>query len=511
MTRILIRAGKDPRTVLSPEQALATSRLGVFGSNSGNMLFYSAVHRALSTPGTELVANSYIHERPQCRDEHIERINDEFDHFVLPMANSYRESFLPHLERLTGVIDRLTVPVTVIGIGAQLEYGTSFSTLPDEYTRTVRRFTTAVLEHSESIGVRGEYTAAMLEHLGVATERIRIIGCPSMYTSGPCGPLVRKRERLDVDSRLALSYTPGVPGMAALIDHNTTAYPRSIVIPQEHDQLALMLWGEDPGPNTDRSLPAHAGHRLFRTDRLRFFIDASTWIRYMARRDFVFGTRIHGNIAAVLAGTPAMVLAHDSRTAELAQFHGIPFQLFRDLPADIDAQQLYESADIESFTARQATTFAAYTAFLEDNNLQHVFQSQNANPEYDRTLADAPFPGPVHPLTAPGETGREAVMGRLRWLRQGATGDFARTEYAFDRPFVGAREVPSTRLTANQVRDLRIEVDRLRCRVNALEKRPLPVPLRVRLRRRAGWVLRRLGLRPTTAPQDRRSPQEERS
>ena len=87
MARFLIRAGKDPRTVLSHEQSLATSSLGVFGSNSGNMLFYSGVFRALSVPGTEIVANSYVHERPSITKDLVARTNDEFDRFILPMAN----------------------------------------------------------------------------------------------------------------------------------------------------------------------------------------------------------------------------------------------------------------------------------------------------------------------------------------------------------------------------------------------------------------------------------------
>src|SRR5690606_20392965 len=113
----------------------AASQLGVFGSNSGNILFYSAVDRVLSVPGTELVPNSYVTERPAVNRDYVARINEEFDGFVLPMANSYRDTFLAHLERQAWVIENLNIPVTVIGIGAQLPYGTDFDTLPDEYVR----------------------------------------------------------------------------------------------------------------------------------------------------------------------------------------------------------------------------------------------------------------------------------------------------------------------------------------------------------------------------------------
>ncbi|RHA38888.1 polysaccharide pyruvyl transferase family protein [Cellulomonas rhizosphaerae] len=490
MPRFLIRAGKDPRTALSHEQSLATSTLGVFGSNSGNMLFYSGVHRVLSVPGTEIVANSYVHERPSVSKSDVNRVNDEFDRFILPMANSYRDTFLPHLERLAGVIESLTVPVNVIGIGAQLPYGTAFDTLPDEYKRVVKRFTAAVLDRSESIGVRGQYTAEMLEHLGFSSDRIDVIGCPSMFGRGQLGPLRRKVERLESDSAIAISYTPKVAGVAELVNANASRYRRSVIIPQQHQRLALMLWGEDPAKVADPTMPIHTGHRLYREDRMRFFVDASTWVDFMAEQDFAFGTRIHGNVAGVLAGTPSVVLAHDSRTVELSQYHGIPYRLYSDLPADVDAQRLYDEADFDAFEGRQPETFATYQRFLERNGLEHIFQDGKANRAYDKAIDRAPFPGPVHTLMADGETGREQVMGRLRWLRQGANGDFERSAYEFDRPFVGPRQAATTAQLAKQVLGLQSDIARLQRQVRA--KAPAAAPTKPSIVRRVRRRLRGL-------------------
>lgn len=488
MARFLIRAGKDPRTVLSHEQSLATSSLGVFGSNSGNMLFYSGVFRVLSVPGTEIVANSYVHERPSITKDLIARTNDEFDRFILPMANSYRETFLPHLERLASVVERLNIPVHVIGIGAQLPYGTKFDALPSEFTRVVKRFTAAVLERSASVGVRGEYTADMLRHLGFHDDQIHVIGCPSMFGLGQLGPLVRKRETLDADSKLAISYTPKVKGVSKLVMANTKAYPNSVVIPQQHQRLALMLWGENPARIPDKNMPIHTDHPLYQEDRMRFFVDASTWVSFMAEQDFAFGTRIHGNVAGVLAGTPSVVLAHDSRTVELAQYHGIPYRLYSELPPDVDARRLYEEADFDAFEGRQPETFARYQEFLEHNGLEHIFQEGKANPDYDKAIAKAAFPGPVHTLMAEGRVGREQVMARLKWLRQGAEGDFDRFTYQFDRPFVGARPAATQSQLAKQIVGLRSDVTQLQKQVRKLSKaagiteEPKPSLLR-RLRR----------------------------
>jgi polysaccharide pyruvyl transferase WcaK-like protein len=60
----------------------------------------------------------------------------------------------------------------------------------------------------------------------------------------------------------------------------------------------------------------------------------SAVFRFMAQQHFAFGTRIHGNVAGVLAGTPSVVLANDSRTVELSEYHGIPYRLYSELPPD---------------------------------------------------------------------------------------------------------------------------------------------------------------------------------
>ena len=105
---------------------------------------------------------------------------------------------------------------------------------------------------------------------------------------------------------------------------------------QNMQTLALMLDGKLPGQNTpgwpSTGVPVSSKHPLIRENRVRFFLDPKTWFDHLAQYDFSFGTRIHGNIAALLAGTPAVLLAHDSRTLELADYHQIPHRVIDQLP-----------------------------------------------------------------------------------------------------------------------------------------------------------------------------------
>ncbi|WP_339129316.1 hypothetical protein WJM95_10475 [Streptomyces sp. f51] len=111
MKRILLRSGKSPYDVVPVEQALHQD---VFATNAGNLIFSDAAHKILETPRTEVVSNGIRTDVAAAG-----RINEEFDAFVVPLANAFRPSFEPQLRRLTRLIGKLRIPVIVPGIGAQ--------------------------------------------------------------------------------------------------------------------------------------------------------------------------------------------------------------------------------------------------------------------------------------------------------------------------------------------------------------------------------------------------------
>lgn len=442
MSRILIRSGKNPLTAVSPEASLSRDKIGVFAANVGNLFFTSAVHRAVSVPGAEVVSNSYLTERGGIDDQYIDQINNEFDSFVVPLANAFRVPFIRSLERLTHVIERLTIPVTVVGVGAQLSLSGDTSKTPENLNRAVRAFVSAVLDRSASIGVRGEITRDYLRLLGFDDSVIDIIGCPSLFREG--GELRIKKKVADIteNSPIALNSTPNVTQMAPIIAQHTSRYPNLTYIAQVHAELAMMMWGEELPSQGDPRMPSHMSHPLYQEDRMRFFLDVTTWTDYMAEMDFAFGTRIHGNIAALAAGTPAMVLAHDSRTLELAEHHKIPHRLITEVPSDVDAAELYDQADVDAFNVNHPKRFQEYRSFLDRNEIRHIFTPGNENPAFDDELSAVKFPPAVRTLLAPGDAGRVEIISRLRWLRQGAETDVGRQVGAYRPPFDHTSKAP---------------------------------------------------------------------
>lgn len=497
MPRILLRSAKYPWVPVPAEAVLTNS---VIATNAGNLLFGQSVHRMLSVPGAEIVPNNYNTARDGIDDKLIHRINEEFDHFVVPLANAFRPSFQPNLQRLTRVVSGLDMPVTVTGVGSQHKLdGTTRD--DDPIAEDVKAFMKAVLDRSASVGVRGELTAEYLASLGFGAEHVDVIGCPSVFLRGRNPIVTRKSGALNTDSSIAMSVSPYVTRMADIVERHTERYPKLMYIPQNDTDLSTMLWGQNPGSIPDKRRPIHIDHPLYTEDRMRFPLDPRTWIEYLEGFDFSFGTRIHGTISSILAGTPAMLFAHDSRTQELADYHAIPHKRITEVSAETDAAELVADCDYSEFNARLPETFDRFTAFLEKNDLAHIYQPGNESTEFDDKLAAADLPPMVHTVTAPGEAGRREVMSRLRWLRQGKAVDAKRTRFAFKFDLPHTKKVPQLSATEKKVSDLERDLKRahsqLAVQAKMLDKQAaalnrLDVSLIVRGRRFAGRMRRKL-------------------
>lgn len=490
--RILIRAGRAPHQPVGTEAAHAYRGVGTFSTNTGNLLFQDAVYRTLVGPGTELVVDSIGSERRGINQAYIDRINAEFDMVVLPLANAFRHDFLTPLDRLTTVVEGLTIPVVVASLGGQLPLDGDPRHADPAIDEAATRFVRAILERSESLGVRGDLTKGYLVHLGFDADRIDIVGCPSLHIN-PHDRVTRPAAPLDRDSRIALNLTPGVPAARELLERNHRRYPHLTYLAQDSDTLGLLLWGDEF--DASAGMPGTLDHYLVAEDKIRVIIDPAPWIDFLATQDFACGTRIHGNVAALLAGTPAFALAHDSRTLELCRFHQIPhLELTADGTTDgtsLDAAELYERTDLDAFNAARQPNHATWLAFLDRNRVPH---GPSLDASYEKRLAQTRFAGPVGPIThlSPVE-----LASRLRWLHQGRRGDVVRTQGAYEPEFIpeGGRQrdilqrVASVRQksddTAAKVRALQRQVNHLDKQVTKLSAPKPSLPRRIahRLRR----------------------------
>lgn len=384
MPRILLRAHKSP---FHSASATETVSKRLIGSNVGNLMFSHASYRLLSTSAAEITTSKF-------EGLDANEINENYDVAVVPLANAFRTSLIEGVRELAALFEKLTIPIVILGVGAQGPVSGEFKS--SELDAVVTRFIRAVLERSPSIGVRGELTAQYLANLGFGAEHVDVIGCPSLFMRGPEFEVVRKVESLTKYSRISLNVSPYRPLIGPISLDHAQRYPNLMYTAQDQRTLGLMLTGVFRAPYTppDGS-PTSLDHPLIRENRVRFCLDPSTWMDYLSTFDFSFGTRVHGTIAALLAGTPAVLLAHDSRTLELADYHQIPHRVLNNRLKRADAAALYARADWGPTVSGHGERWERMTDFLAKHDLRHVYLPGESPDAFDERLAAVDFPPPV--------------------------------------------------------------------------------------------------------------------
>ncbi|MFF8974047.1 polysaccharide pyruvyl transferase family protein [Streptomyces sp. NPDC014995] len=408
MKRILLRSGKGPFDVIPVEEALHRD---VIATNSGNLIFSDAAHKILTTPNVEVFSNGMRTDVGAAG-----RINEEYDAFVVPLANAFRPSFEAALQRLTRLIGKLKIPVVVLGVGAQTGVTYDPARLkPME--PTVRAFCAAVLEHSATIGVRGEFTEKYLNDMGF--KDVEVIGCPSMFMYGDQLPIEKRAAALTADSRVAVNGSHTAVrggGLHRIITRAHAQYPNLRYIGQNLTDAKQLHWRDVNSPaGRITEMPTHPDHPMYREDKVRVYIDPVTWIDDLRDFDYSFGSRIHGNIAALLAGTPATVLAFDSRTLELCRYFEIPHRLLNEVPAELDPAELYEEADFGPLSGNHKERFDRFTAFLDKNGLENTFTHGDGGEAFEKKLRSLTFPAGVRPWN---DVDLTSVTSRFGWLQQ---------------------------------------------------------------------------------------------
>ncbi|MCL2486633.1 MAG: polysaccharide pyruvyl transferase family protein [Oscillospiraceae bacterium] len=408
----------------------------LIGSNTGNLLFFNSVVRALMTDAdTEFALANPLEGSGRQAAERA-------DCLVLPFANAFRRDF--NLRAWTDYIssDALPpgIPCVVVGIGAQFPPGSAKSGSA-ALDKDALDFCRAVLKRSASVGVRGEITYDYLRGLGLRDEEVDIIGCPSMFTRGADlsinldginqvnikmsgegrssggqplragdGPVKIAVNGSGFAGPTGAAYR-NPPWFLEFLRGALDEYPGSVFIPQELDEGLAVWQGRRPeGDKFEPSYPHMPDDPVFRQNRVRFFVNAPSWFDYLKGFDFAVGNRIHGTVAALLSGIPAMLIPTDSRTLELARYHRIPH--IESTETRLDIPDLYRRA-IEAIPAtesRNRVNFEIFRAFLDKNGLDHIYNPAKSSfaktydgrksIPYDEKMARVSYAAPVGPFCA---------------------------------------------------------------------------------------------------------------
>ncbi|NUB46524.1 polysaccharide pyruvyl transferase family protein [Fertoebacter nigrum] len=356
--------------IFDPEEKDSEGLLKLSGRNLGNFMFCSSARRFIRTT-----------TKTDRQSVDLEVVKRECDGIVILAAN-----WLQPRNDFTGLaarIEKANVPTVILGLGAQSHDGK----IPDLHPGMLR-FLKAVSERCVSLSVRGTFSAEVLEHHGITN--VTVTGCPSLLWHMTHSAAVTRQTAPGQIGRISVSGTlpDQVNPKGDDARMRLTRFILKQALEEGYDYVAqteLPLMQAHRGELTDAHTVEHdflrhvfspadeAQTQAYLARHIRVFTNIPEWLAYCANQDFVIGTRLHGVIAGLLAGTPSMLITHDTRTEEMAQFAGIPAVRSTDLLAAgrMDMEALLARADFAAFNTRQVAYFRNFIQFLDANAVPH--------------------------------------------------------------------------------------------------------------------------------------------
>lgn len=297
------------------------------GNNCGNLVFQFAVDRMIGDP-TKVVGED-IPWAP-------EKIKEECCVVAVPSANFLREGF--DFSPFVSFLERTELPLMFLGLGAQAD---TFEQTSFTFHSSILRLIDLIKERSCQVSVRGEFTARVLAEYGVTN--VVVTGCPSNFINlSPKLPdVIASKLQQPLESFIAHADEPWPQNQIKrdierrLVDWTRNAHgvmvqqsvPAEIEYLRRNNFLAGDLdYNEFEGKLAQALMPdCHiSSFREFVLTKLRNYFSVDQWMEDSAKFDFSVGLRLHGNMVAWQAGTPALWVNHDSRTRELAETMALP-------------------------------------------------------------------------------------------------------------------------------------------------------------------------------------------
>lgn len=343
------------------------------GMNTGNILFQEAVRRMT---GLDRWASWYAP---------AEEIDAAGDVGIIPCSNQLGDH--QEMGDLADRFRRTRARMVAIGLGAQ--WGYDMASLPPvgEGTRAwVRLIAERSPSRAPNIALRGRFSQRVMEELGLA-DRTVILGCPSLFLN-PDPRLGRRIAERAAGGTRYIAVAGGHPGwmdrgfgplevsLAALAQDSCGSY-----FVQEPLSAVMLAQGEGHllDPEELEACRAAIAPDLDAQEFLDWaechmhsFFDATSWLGFTRRYDCVVGMRIHGVIAALSVGIPALCIAHDSRTRELCETMAVPFVPAHSVLEGIDAEWVADQIqefDGDAFDANRLRLASRARRFLTDNDL----------------------------------------------------------------------------------------------------------------------------------------------
>lgn len=338
------------------------------GLNTGNLMFTNAVFRQLDGA---LVRIGFSF-RP-------EQVNKEFDAIVIPAANWINSR--SNWDWLSDLLDRVEIPVVTIGIGLQAD---DINENAVQVNESSMRLIKILASKSPYVSVRGTFTRDWLYSQGI--KNVIATGCPSLHLS-----FENDRNSTCADRQEEVVFQSTRFYASASFNNSDSVNTRlfkwayrmkaPLIFQSEAEEIRYLVYGAFADKEELDAKKASLLADLYGADTVdalkeyltnygNVFFDIDTWSRFVRQYGYLIGTRVHGSIIALLSGVRALLITHDSRTQELAEFAGIPYVSAgdvtgHDLACLDELKRVIPEDGLERFREVQQKNAVIYRHFIE--------------------------------------------------------------------------------------------------------------------------------------------------
>ncbi len=313
-------------------------------------------------------------------------VREKVDIIIMPMANNVNPFF--NMGYLAKFVEQCDLPTIVVGLGAQAKLGVNtIKELPDGS----KRFLSIIKERSTQIGVRGEFTASILNELGV--DNTVVMGCPSNFINKSSNLGEKLKKELDYfkaneANRVAVYSQLGRKNFEEanlatekmlfdLVKENTYHYvhnfPSEIIEYSRSNKTTSQRWKRNFAKLLAPELTLETFDTVFR-QRSMAFTSIESWMEFSYSCDVSIGKRVHGCINTIQAGTFGILIVHDERTKELAQTIGLPYLFADDMNTTefSSIQSFLEHCvfDANEYDEKRQVLYSRYRKIFDENNVK---------------------------------------------------------------------------------------------------------------------------------------------
>lgn len=338
--------------------------------NIGNIVFLDAINRSL--PGIHNVSSrDFIKFQGRFDPDYV---------VVLALANFLSDTWTAPKGFLEA-LSRHRIVLFSVGVQGQLGKEADIALSEDAKSILELARTSGTL-----IGVRGEISHRYLAELGIESLAI---GCPSVHQAPAeitCAtPLAEAkictsntmrgfhREIAKKVNLFALEYCSGY-----MLQTESAIMADCMDLPEEVVAFIAKQSGNPHHADLLRNKLFDYGYynevpeqwsvlRAWFKQYAQFNYTVEAWRAYASQFDYCIGTRFHGNVMALQAGVPSLIIPVDARVADMAQFHRLPTISIEDFSGIDDISELASHLDFTDYQQHHSINQELYSEFLKAN------------------------------------------------------------------------------------------------------------------------------------------------